>query len=438
MRNVRHSSLSVDFAWPIYLVTLGCVTLEIFRIPAAGLTWSVFRIGVLLLLGLVAARVLVRGSIHNPLVVALAVPYLMSVAWASLAAEATAEWWAGLLNNGLALAVLVVSSQMVTGLRRAAAAQAVLAVTSAASFTLFALYSYTHFWRVGQPVREVPFVQHLPMFVSRAEHLEHGGVIWGSVENLPRLSLPLLSAPHLAVCAVLASFFALCCLVVSRRRIARAGFALVAVLLAAVTIGTISRSGLLLMAVGSLLFVALLARRLSPGMVLVPVGVVVAGLVFSQVFHTGAIVSRLTEVQGESTTHHIESRVEAVDLAHGSPTVASFGVGLGRYEDIVGVEHSHSDYTTVLVERGILGSLLFWLPALASLVRLFDLGRRAVGDGEVIVKTAMIALFLVLAGSLIYQIGQLPLVQVVVALAHVVAWGTPGRQAVEGHRGSEP
>ncbi len=155
-------------------------------------------------------------------------------------------------------------------------------------------------------------------------------------------------------------------------------------------LATLSRSGVLGVAVGLLVLAVPYRRRLVSGALLVPLGVMTAvlGVVVLRQRHFFDVVlrSRL-ETRGRSESAHFQVYDFVPQILHSHPL---FGLGLNTfsvyYEFITGKSNwgPHSFYVALLVETGLVGTVAFALFLRYLFVRLRAaraLGRRLAADG---------------------------------------------------------
>ncbi len=149
-----------------------------------------------------------------------------------------------------------------------------------------------------------------------------------------------------------------------RRRLRRALMATIAFLLV-VEAATLSRSGILGLGVGALLLAVPYRRYLKTPALLVPVGgalaLLVAVVLARRDFFTVVLRSRL-ETSGRSESVHFQVYDFVPQVLHSHPL---FGLGLNNfsvyYESVTGKTNwgPHSFYVALLVETGVVGTVLF-------------------------------------------------------------------------------
>lgn len=140
--------------------------------------------------------------------------------------------------------------------------------------------------------------------------------------------------------------------------------ALLAFLLA-IELATLSRSGLLGLGVGALVLALPYRRKLASAAFLVPLGVVAAGIaavVAQRLEFFSQVLSSRVQTGGGSTSVHLEVYEFIPDVLSSHPL---FGLGLNNfsvyYEFVTGKTNwgPHSFYVSLLVERGLVGALVF-------------------------------------------------------------------------------
>lgn len=224
----------------------------------------------------------------------------------------------------------------------------------------FAVFTWTQFALFGVVVAQLPLGELLPLPLASPGHLSTEIVAAG----FPRLALPYSSPPSLSLSLAVSILLGLSFGLFGGGRSdgeerARLPVLWLAVLLV-LLLGTISRSGWAAFLAG-LTWLFLVQGRLR----LRHVGYGVAGvamvlLVVTFFFPTEAIADRLRVTEG--TSKHLQTRLEALRIFSRDVATGLFGVGLNSYQEYssLGGPHSHSPFTTVLAERGIVGWLTYW------------------------------------------------------------------------------
>jgi O-antigen ligase len=171
----------------------------------------------------------------------------------------------------------------------------------------------------------------------------------------------------------------------------RAPLALLLAFLLLVELATLSRSGLLGLAVGFAVLAVPYRRYLVSRALLAPLGgvaVVVAYLLWSRREFFGRVLRSRIETGGGSTSAHFGVYELVPDVLQSHPL---FGLGLNNfsvyYEFVTGKTNwgPHSFYVALVVETGIVGTLLFAAFLLFLFRRLRDaraLGRRLAAAGD--------------------------------------------------------
>jgi hypothetical protein len=224
---------------------------------------------------------------------------------------------------------------------------------------------------------------------------QRGGInVYGAVggENVYRTNALTLDPNHLAIMLVIPLLVLLpVYLRLERGHRLRLPIALVLAFLAIVALTTLSRSGLLGIAVGILVLALAYGRRLVSPRVLVPVllaAAVVAVVVAQRTGFFETVLRSRTSLGGGSTRVHLEIYELLPPVISDKPF---FGLGLNTfsqyYEFVTGKTNwgPHSYYIAVLSETGIVGAILF----LTYLVYLFRrlaalrrIGRRLAEAGD--------------------------------------------------------
>jgi O-Antigen ligase len=158
-----------------------------------------------------------------------------------------------------------------------------------------------------------------------------------------------------------------------------------------VEMATLSRSGLLGLGVGALILAVPYRRYLVSPRLLVPVGaaaVILLGVVVSRWSYFKTIIKSRVETGGSSESAHFQVYGFIPHVLHADPL---FGLGLNTfsvyYEFVTGKANwgPHSYYVALIVETGLVGTLLFaaflmWVFRRLGTAR--ALGRRLAFDGN--------------------------------------------------------
>jgi hypothetical protein len=424
----RPGPLSWDLALLLLLVAFGVSASEIYRVRLGGISLSGFRLAILGSAGLFGYQFL-RGTRRVRGVRQLGALVL------PVAGCAVAAIRGGLQSGGLTLemlqnillgtTVVMLTVQLIDSRRRLAMLAGTLVVATSLQFVLFSAVSLHSLLAKGEPLTDLPFREVIPLPIEPAGHLERGF----RFGDFARLALPFSTPPHLAAATTLMGILLLYLPV--RRRSLQWGRITLALLLVLVLAGTFSRTGYLMAIVGGAL-AYLVARRPDPRLVF---GLLLSLLVVAGFALVGVGPDKLSEriMSAQSNAHHLSTRMQAVAIWMKDVKTVLFGVGLGDYMLFGDGPHSHSDYTTMLSERGIVG-ILAWSPLflapLWSLIRIRRQSRPA-ADGRII-DGIIIALGVCLFGGLLYQLLQIVTVWMVLALSYA-AWsivaGGGGRPA---------
>jgi O-Antigen ligase len=224
---------------------------------------------------------------------------------------------------------------------------------------------------------------------------QRGGInVFGAVggENVYRTNALTLDPNHLAIMLIVPLLVLLpLYLRLPRGDRLRTPLALCLAFLAVIEVATLSRSGLLGLAVGLLILAIPYHRLLISRRVLVPVALavcVVVAVVAQRTAFFEQVFEARTSLGGGSTRVHVEVYELLPPVIDGNPL---FGLGLNTfssyYEFVTGQSNwgPHSYYVALLTETGIVGAALF----LAYLVYLFRrlgvlrrLGRALAQAGE--------------------------------------------------------
>jgi len=226
------------------------------------------------------------------------------------------------------------------------------------SFTVYGLF---HFYYYGTSLIYKPFYTLLPFLdsplVSKAEHLAKG------YSFLPRFQFPFATPPHLALVNGLFALYYYYLLLdkacVGKKKYITQLFFLLALLS---VILTQSRSGAFALLAAILIFL-FLKGRLIKGIVKYTIGffIFAAILILSiGIDDLLLLTKRLIDlsVLNEGSGHY-SSRVDGFIFFQDLFLYEKlFGIGIGNYPDL----HTHMSYLTILIERGLLGLLIFIAP----------------------------------------------------------------------------
>jgi O-antigen ligase len=223
----------------------------------------------------------------------------------------------------------------------------------------------------------------------------------------------------------------------------RVRLAIVLAFLFLVQLSTLSRSGLLGLAVGLLVLAVPYRRRLVSRALLVPLGGVAAvllAIVWSRRDYFAGIIRERFQTGGRSEAAHFGVYDFIPQTLHSHPL---FGRGLNTfsvyYEFVTGKSNwgPHSFYVALIVETGLVGTVAFFLFLRYLFARLHAaraLGRRLAAEGNVLaarVRPLAWGLTAALAGTLAANLFYLTMVfyyfyaVAVLALALPIVFGRP-------------
>jgi hypothetical protein len=286
-------------------------------------------------------------------------------------------------------------------------------------------YTYILYFSTGRLVRDIPFRAAIPLELSDSGHLAQGHNVWG----VPRLSLPFSSPPHLAgLIVALLSIVAAQLLFNRYSRRKRRWLLAYAGLLFGALILTFARSGWLGLAGGILVLVTKVfhsknRRFLRRIFLLFLISFsLLGGIIFLTPERvTESLMSRFSLGPETDLGRHWETRLRALDIWSNGLGTMLFGVGMSNFLVYGQGVHSHSPYTTVLAERGLVGSVFFWMFYFGSswwvLRRSISLWRRRDYEGYSMVFGVFAATVGVLFGSLFYEYIHRNVVWILFALA---------------------
>lgn len=289
------------------------------------------------------------------------------------------------------------------------------------------VYTYAVYFATGRVVAQIPLRKVIPIkIVSAGEWLAKAHRTLG----FPRLTLPYGSPPHLS--GFLAAFLSLLIVLYlygSRKR--RRGWWLGCIALFLVALAaTFSRTGWLAFLGGVIVVNFQLLRSghriafrnwwwavLFLGLVVAAIVLAVPSEAVESVLYK---VSAIREIPFDRTSRHWTTRLHALQIWLQNIKTFLLGVGFSNYELHSEAVHSHSPYTTVLAERGLVGSLLFWTFYLGTTLYI---GRESFrwyrADRERFAATfgVFVATVVTLFGSLFYEYLYMNLVWILFALA---------------------
>lgn len=235
-------------------------------------------------------------------------------------------------------------------------------------YFVFAAITLYNYYILGELLTDIPFRSAIPLPLANGGHLENASRVGGGGVTMPRVALPYTSPPNLAVSYVIAliAAFGLSLLYTDiKQRMAL--FTLILASGVGIVI-TFSRTGWVVgvVSVSVLVILSYSVTKDSTHLwyIILSGGVFVIMLLFV-IFPVELITGQL--VPGSSAQGHVATRRDAVSILLKDWKNTLVGVGINNYQ-IATLEidtnrtgsHSHSPYTTVLAERGILGSLLYW------------------------------------------------------------------------------
>jgi len=296
-------------------------------------------------------------------------------------------------------------------------------------FIFFALYSYTFYFTRGSPVTDIPFREFLPFSLPEAGHIAKGFLVGGGAMSLPRLALPFGTPPSTSMALVIGiiTFAYDKTLEISRKR--RMFKYLMLFLLLLCLFATMSKSGVMLFILSFFIFCyfkIIKPLRIPKKTLKLGLFIIFLFIIVSILLPTGPVFNRLFNIQsmeGDLNTH-LETRLQALEIVKSDLSRFLFGVGFGNYREFGDGPHSHSAYTTILVELGILGSFSFWFLYFYTTAMSYIRLKYYRSDELKSSKKANLLLgyftanFCILAGGLVYDFISIWPVFIVVALSN--------------------
>jgi hypothetical protein len=258
--------------------------------------------------------------------------------------------------------------------------------------------------------------------------LEGDRLFEGSMGTLQRLHLPIGSPPRLSMFLSIGIILLLGLILYNIRtkqnRKILLAYVASALVLTVMLFLTMSRSGLIALAGGSILLIYLwksdlfyryVFLKVSLGLYVVTILIIVAIILPGPVHHA---VERMSSTIG-GLTEHLQTRLEALAIWSASLKNILVGVGLSNYQLYAKGVHSHSAYTTVIAERGLIGSFTYWPFYFYPFLVLFLSATAHSHEYKwQAYKRALAAiLFVIIFGSLFYEFMQERNIWVVMGLA---------------------
>jgi hypothetical protein len=295
---------------------------------------------------------------------------------------------------------------------------------SGAWVVLGLMYTYGLFISTGQLVIDIPFREIIPFELASSGWLTHRH----NVAGVPKLALPFSSPPHLAGFLVaLLNLFVAWYLYKPDLGRKRRWLLLYAVLLLMALILTFARSGWLGFA-GGLAVIAidvLRSRRKKPLSVAVWVSILLSLMIVGIVMFVPdsvveSLAARFSIGPDTDLGGHWQTRLDALGIWMTDLRTLFFGVGFSNYVLYGSGIHSHSPYMTVLAERGLVGSFLFWMFYAGACVwvgRRAAVWRRLDQDRFSTLLGVFASTIAVLFGSLFYEYIHRNVIWILFALA---------------------
>lgn len=230
----------------------------------------------------------------------------------------------------------------------------------------FSIYAYYIFFKFGEPLSDIPFRDVIPLKLLGAGHLGGGFLVEVGNRALPRLSFPFVSPPMLGVAVVLGLLIFYYDKTLLKSKLLRGYRWTMLIALIFILFLTMSKAGVFTLFI-TLLVGATVTFRGTFDVSLTAISkklltlLVLAGGILA--LSVTVVFDRLFdwEVMENTVTKHIETRTEALSILLENEFNFLFGVGFGNYEFYGSGVHSHSTFTTILAELGVVGSLCFWL-----------------------------------------------------------------------------
>ncbi|MFH0988288.1 MAG: O-antigen ligase family protein, partial [Parcubacteria group bacterium] len=347
--------------WSIYL-SLFFFTLDIYRIQAP-MVGGIAPFHMILIVGLIAwlARVLVAGKtiFRHRFDLVFLVGYFC-VIFISFLRTRSFTFASGNLFVLLAgLAFVFLANQALNDDRKVFRV-AIFFATSQLFVLLGAIYQLRLWWQ-GSRLLGIPFQHQLPFAIPDVVDLQYSTI---QASGFPRFVLPFASAAgtgcFLALSAILVLGVLLCLLAEGKgqkmKKILLSGLLGINLFL---LVGTFARTSWIMFLVGAGVLTFLFRRLVFRVRIIFPALLITIAscLILIQIIPAPRIYSRVSANQStiKSFSGHWQTRMMALGLFAQHPV---FGIGYGNFFAVTGGRHSHSQYTTVLAEEGLIGLIL--------------------------------------------------------------------------------
>lgn len=407
----------------VLIVVLAAYPLDPYRL--LGTNVSIYRLAMVLFVLLTTARALLGGRIHNNVLVVLTVLFLgyLSFRYAPLVSHSS--WGVSKFRAYLVGGVFALCISQGRGLLKPGILGLQISLWVTAPFVWHTVYEFVVRGRI------VTALPSIPGFSASADGwLAEGHV----VEGVVRLSAPFPTPPFLgllgAICAV-ATWWQILHMRSENPRVTlwrhvTMGLAVMVIL------ASMSRSAILPGVAWCLLLWVLYeikSKRNRKGRLSTIAGVAAVGAVMVVALARSPTLRDLAALGVQRTIsatgsfeRHIETRLTAVDIWLQDTRSTLFGRGFGEYAQARaarGEPHSHSPYTTLLAETGLVGVVLLVTLLLSGMGRLFS--RARLGDEDAAILLAVLSMLT--AAFVLYEFLALQFVWAVIGLAACVRKG---------------
>lgn len=337
--------------------------LEMYRIPVGYTALSISRFLIILLCVFVVFCLVStsfkihRSSLNGVLFLYLAVPLILTIPRFN-----NTEFLALILGAALIFIITHSSKTCKTHLILLRSFQ-----YSYIWYIFFAIYSYLVFFQTGSPVTDIPFRDMLPFTLPEAGHLKKGFLVGaGGHMPIPRLALPFGTPPAASMALVIGVIVYLADKTLSLSRKGHIFRWIMVVALLLCVLATMSKSGFVVLVFSA--FILCYFKIIKSGRINKKIFKCFIFLLFFFLFlfvllPVEVVLLRLFDVDtmSNTVTRHFQTRVQALHIVFQNLQHLFLGVGFGNYGLYGEGPHSHSTYTTILVELGVLGSVFFWL-----------------------------------------------------------------------------
>lgn len=284
-------------------------------------------------------------------------------------------------------------------------------------FIFFALYTYIFFFKTGSPVTDIPFREFLPFTMPEAGHIKKGFIVGGAGQMaLPRLSLPLGTPPVTSMALVMGILVFLADNTLSLSKFGGCFRWIMSFLLILCLFATMSKTGIVVLFFSMTFFVyfkVIKRGKINKNALRYSLFIFFFLILMAVFLPVDNVVHRLfnPEVMSGTIKEHFNTRIEGIRIFSQNLKHFFGGVGLGNYYLFGKGTQSHSSYTTILAEIGILGSFSVWLVYIYTAIMIHKCYEKAKKQNfyktifpENLILCYLIGTLCILIGALAYEI----------------------------------